>query len=185
MGRTGKYFAFEHVGVEPDFVCIAKSIAAGLPLSALTGKAELMDKVVAGSMGSTYGGNPVACAAALAVFDIFEEEGLLQRAVEIGERTAKRWRALQDGAGKGLVGDVRQVGGMVAVEFVKNGDPKQPNGDLAGAILTEARSRGLIMTTAGAYAQCLRSLVPLVISNDLLDEGLDIFEAAVEAAVKG
>ena len=185
MGRTGKYFAFEHAGVEPDFLCVAKSIAAGLPLSALTGKAELMDKVVAGSMGSTYGGNPVACAAALAVFKIFEEEGLLQRAAEIGERTAKRWRALSDGAGKGVIGDVRQVGGMVAVEFVKNGDPKLPNGDLAGAILTEARQRGLIMTTAGAYAQCLRSLVPLVISNELLDEGLDIFDAAVEAAVKG
>lgn len=185
MGRTGKYFAFEHSGVEPDFVCIAKSIAAGLPLSALTGKAELMDKVLAGSMGSTYGGNPIACAAALAVFDIFEEEGLLGRAVEIGERTAKRWRSLQDGAGKGVVGDVRQVGGMIAVEFSKNGDPMQPDGDFAGKVLAEARKRGLIMTTAGAYAQCLRSLVPLVISNDLLDEGLDIFDASVEAVLKG
>ncbi len=185
MGRTGKYFAFESAGVEPDFVCIAKSIAAGLPLSALTGKAELMDKVVAGSMGSTYGGNPVACAAALAVFDIFEEEGLLQRAVEIGERTAKRWRALQQGAGKGVMGDVRQVGGMVAVEFVKDGDPKQPNGEMAGKIQLEARERGLILTTAGAYAQCLRSLVPLVISDEMLEEGLDIFDAAVEAAAKG
>ncbi len=184
MGRTGKYFAFESAGVEPDFLCVAKSIAAGLPLSALVGKAELMDKVVPGSMGSTYGGNPVACAAALAVFDIFETEGLLQRATEIGERTAKRWNALK-AKHKNVIGDVRQVGGMVAVEFVKDGDAKQPNGDLAGAILTEARSRGLIMTTAGAYAQCLRSLVPLVISNDLLDEGLDIFDAAAEAALKG
>ncbi|WP_428409241.1 4-aminobutyrate--2-oxoglutarate transaminase [Hyphococcus sp.] len=184
MGRTGKYFAFESVGVEPDFLCVAKSIAAGLPLSALVGKAELMDKVVPGSMGSTYGGNPVACAAALAVFDIFETEGLLERAVEIGERTAKRWNALK-AKHKNVIGDVRQVGGMVAVEFVKDGDAKQPNGDLAGAILTEARQRGLIMTTAGAYAQCLRSLVPLVISNDLLDEGLDIFEEATEAAIKG
>ncbi|MEZ5894647.1 MAG: 4-aminobutyrate--2-oxoglutarate transaminase [Parvularculaceae bacterium] len=185
MGRTGKYFAFEHAGVEPDFICIAKSIAAGLPLSALTGKAELMDKVVPGSMGSTYGGNPVACAAALAVFQIFEEEGLLKRAVEIGERTAKRWRALQSGAGKGVIGDVRQVGGMIAVEFVKDGDMAKPDGDLAGKILAEARKRGLIMTTAGAYAQCLRSLVPLVISNELLDEGLDIFDASVEASLKG
>ena len=136
-------------------------------------------------MGSTYGGNPVACAAALAVFEIFEEEGLLQRAVEIGERTAKRWRALAESAGKGVIGDVRQVGGMIALEFVKDGDPKKPDGDLAGKVLVELRQRGLIMTTAGAYAQCLRSLVPLVISNELLDEGLDIFDGAVEAALKG
>ncbi|WP_411818104.1 4-aminobutyrate--2-oxoglutarate transaminase [Hyphococcus sp. DH-69] len=184
MGRTGKYFAFENAGVEPDFICIAKSIAAGLPLSALTGKAELMDKVVPGSMGSTYGGNPVACAAALAVFDIIEEEGLLKRALEIGEKTEKRWRELQNGVAKGVIGDVRRVGGMCAVEFVKDGDPSKPNGEVAAAILTEARSRGLIMTTAGAYAQCLRSLVPLVVSDELLDEGLDIFAGATEAALK-
>ncbi|WP_411820429.1 4-aminobutyrate--2-oxoglutarate transaminase [Hyphococcus formosus] len=184
MGRTGKYFAFENAGVEPDFICIAKSIAAGLPLSALTGKAELMDKVVPGSMGSTYGGNPVACAAALAVFDIIEEEGLLKRALEIGEKTEKRWRELQTGVAKGVIGDVRRVGGMCAVEFVKDGDPNKPNGEVAAAILTEARSRGLIMTTAGAYAQCLRSLVPLVVSDELLDEGLDIFADATEAALK-
>ncbi|MEO1136275.1 MAG: aspartate aminotransferase family protein, partial [Pseudomonadota bacterium] len=108
MGRTGKYFAFERAGVEPDFICVAKSIAAGLPLSALTGKADLIDKVVPGSMGSTYGGNPVACAAALAVFEIIEEEGLLRRAEEIGAHTEKRWRELQNGVGKGVVGDVRR-----------------------------------------------------------------------------
>ena len=185
MGRTGKYFAFEKAGVEPDFICVAKSIAAGLPLSALTGKAELMDKVMAGSMGSTYGGNPVACAAALAVFQVIEEEGLLARAEEIGAQTEARWKELQAGVGNGVIGDVRRVGGMMALEFVKDGDPKQPNGDVAGAILAEARSRGLIMTTAGAYAQCLRSLVPLVISDELLNEGLDIFADATEAVLKG
>ena len=185
MGRTGEYFAFENSGVEPDFICIAKSIAAGLPLSALTGKAELMDKVLAGSMGSTYGGNPVACAAALAVFDIIEEEGLLQRALEIGAKTEQRWKELQAGAGAGIMGDVRRVGGMCAIEFVKDGDPMSPNGEIAGKIQAEARERGLIMTTAGAYAQCLRSLVPLVISDDMLDEGLDIFADATEAVLKG
>jgi len=185
MGRTGKMFAFEKAGVEPDFICIAKSIAAGLPLSALTGKAELMDKVVPGSMGSTYGGNPVACAAALAVFEIFEEEGLLARAEEIGAKTEARWRELQNGVAKDVIGDVRRVGGMCALEFVKDGDPSKPNGDIAGKILLEARARGLIMTTAGAYAQCLRSLVPLVISDEMLDEGLDIFAEATEAALKG
>lgn len=185
MGRTGKYFAFDHAGVEPDFICVAKSIAAGLPLSALTGKADLMDKVLAGSMGSTYGGNPVACAAALAVFDIIEEEGLLARAEEIGAKTEARWRELQNGVASGVVGDVRRVGGMCAVEFVKDGDATAPNGELAGKILAEARQRGLIMTTAGAYAQCLRSLVPLVVSDTLLDEGLDIFADATEAVLKG
>jgi len=183
MGRTGKYFAFEKAGVEPDFICVAKSIAAGLPLSALTGKADLMDKVLAGSMGSTYGGNPVACAAALAVFDIIEEEGLLQRAEEIGAQTEKRWKELQAGIGKGVIGDVRRVGGMMALEFVKDGDATQPNGDVAAKILVEARSRGLIMTSAGAYAQCLRSLVPLVISDEMLNEGLDIFADATEAVL--
>ncbi len=184
MGRTGKYFAFDRAGVEPDFLCVAKSIAAGLPLSALTGKAELMDTVLAGSMGSTYGGNPVACAAALAVFKIIEEEGLLGRAEEIGAQTEKRWKELQAGAGKGVMGDVRRVGGMCAVEFVKDGDATKPNGDIAGKILLEARERGLIMTTAGAYAQCLRSLVPLVVSDEMLNEGLDIFAEATEAALK-
>ncbi|MEQ1929316.1 MAG: 4-aminobutyrate--2-oxoglutarate transaminase [Parvularculaceae bacterium] len=184
MGRTGKFFAIEHSGVEPDLICIAKSIAAGLPLSALTGKAELMDKIAQGGMGSTYGGNPVACAAALAVLDVFEEEGLLQRADEIGRRVRESWRALQLGAAKGHFGDVRQIGGMIAVECVKEGDPSKPNGDLAGKIQVEARDRGLILTTAGAHSQCLRCLVPLIISDRLLDEGLAIFAAATEAALK-
>ena len=184
MGRTGKMFAFEHSGVEPDLLCIAKSIAAGLPLSALTGKAHLMDDIAPGGMGSTYGGNPVACAAALAVLDIIEEEGLLERATVIGETISNRWRALQAGPAKTVFGDVRCVGGMTAVELVKDGDPRKPNGEMAGKILIEARKRGLIMTSAGAYAQCLRSLVPLVISDDLLNEGLDIFEEAAMAALE-
>jgi 4-aminobutyrate aminotransferase len=183
MGRTGKMFAFEHAGVEPDLLCVAKSIAAGLPLSALVGKAELMDKIAAGGMGSTYGGNPVACAAALAVLDIFEEENLLKRANEIGAKVAASWRVLQQGVAKGHFGDVRQVGGMIAVECVKDGDPMKPNGDLAAKIQAEARDRGLIMTTAGAYAQCLRCLVPLTISDKMLDEGLAIFAEATKASV--
>lgn len=183
MGRTGKMFAFEHAGVEPDLLCVAKSIAAGLPLSALVGKADLMDKIAAGGMGSTYGGNPVACAAALAVLDVMEEEKLLQRALTIGTKVAESWRTLQNGVAKGHFGDVRQVGGMIAVECVKDGDPTKPNGDLAGKIQTEARDRGLIMTTAGAYAQCLRCLVPLTITDKQLDEGLAIFAEATKAAI--
>ncbi|HBS31815.1 MAG TPA: 4-aminobutyrate--2-oxoglutarate transaminase, partial [Parvularcula sp.] len=138
MGRTGKMFAFEHASVEPDMICVAKSIAAGLPLSALIGKAELMDKIAAGGMGSTYGGNPVACAAALAVLDVFEEEGLLDRAQIIGEKVAANWRALATGVAKGHFGDVRQIGGMIAVECVKDGDANKPKGDLAAKIQTEA-----------------------------------------------
>ncbi|MBB5518675.1 4-aminobutyrate--2-oxoglutarate transaminase [Amphiplicatus metriothermophilus] len=184
MGRTGKMFAFEHSGVEPDMICIAKSIAAGLPLSALTGKAELMDKIAAGGMGSTYGGNPVACAAALAVLDVIEEEGLLARAEAIGRRVAESWRALQNGAARGVFGDVRQIGGMIAVECVSDGDPMKPNGEMAGKIQAEARDRGLILTTAGSHAQCLRCLTPLVITDELLDEGLSIFAEATEAAIK-
>ncbi|HBK91150.1 MAG TPA: 4-aminobutyrate--2-oxoglutarate transaminase [Parvularcula sp.] len=185
MGRTGKMFAFEHASVEPDMICVAKSIAAGLPLSALIGKAELMDKIAAGGMGSTYGGNPVACAAALAVLDVFEEEGLLDRAQIIGEKVAANWRALATGVAKGHFGDVRQIGGMIAVECVKDGDANKPNGDLAAKIQTEARDRGLILTTAGAYAQCLRCLVPLTISDAHLDEGLTIFAEATMAALAG
>jgi 4-aminobutyrate aminotransferase len=185
MGRTGKMFAFEHAEVEPDLLCVAKSIAAGLPLSALIGKAELMDKIAAGGMGSTYGGNPVACAAALAVLDVIEEEGLLKRAVEIGAKVAASWRSLQQGEAKGHFGDVRQFGGMIAVECVKDGDPLKPNADLASKIQTESRDRGLILTTAGAYAQCLRCLTPLTISDRLLDEGLAIFEEATRAAIAG
>ncbi|MEO0399477.1 MAG: 4-aminobutyrate--2-oxoglutarate transaminase [Pseudomonadota bacterium] len=181
MGRTGKMFAFEHSGVEPDMVCIAKSLAAGLPLSALTGKAELLDQIAPGGMGSTYGGNPVACAAALAVLDIMEEENLLARADIIGETVAARWRALQSEPGGEVIGDVRQVGGMIAVEFVKNGDPRQPDSAMAAKIMTEARDLGLIILTAGSQAQCLRCLVPLTISDALLGEGLDLFDAAARA----
>ncbi|MEL7015742.1 MAG: 4-aminobutyrate--2-oxoglutarate transaminase [Pseudomonadota bacterium] len=184
MGRTGKMFAFEHSGVEPDMICIAKSVAAGLPLSALTGKAALMDEIAPGGMGSTYGGNPVACAAALAVLDIFEEEGLLQRADEIGAQQEARWKELQAGVAKGTFGDVRRVGGMAAVEMVEDDDPHRPNAKAAGAILLAARERGLIMTTAGSHAQCLRSLVPLTISDRLLAEGLDIFADATQAALQ-
>ncbi|MGF1545165.1 MAG: 4-aminobutyrate--2-oxoglutarate transaminase [Parvularculaceae bacterium] len=183
MGRTGKMFAIEHAGVEPDLICLAKSIAAGLPLSALIGKADLVDEIAPGGMGSTYGGNPVACAAALAVLDVFEEEGLLERADVIGARVGACWRALQAGPAKGRFGDVRQFGGMIAVECAEDDDPHKPDPKLAGAIQLEARDRGLILTTAGSHAQCLRCLVPLTVSDAVLDEGLDFFDAATEAAL--
>ena len=135
-------------------------------------------------MGSTYGGNPVACAAALAVFEIFEEENLLARANQIGERVAASWRKLQVGVATDVFGDVRQFGGMIAVECVKDGNANAPNGEIAAKILLEARQRGLIITTAGAYAQCLRCLTPLVISDEMLDEGLEIFADAASSVLK-
>ena len=183
MGRTGKMFACEHSDLEPDLLCIAKSIAAGLPLSALTGKAELMDAIAPGGMGSTYGGNPIACAAALATLDVIEEEGLLQRAVEIGALIEGRWNAIKDSYGKGVFGDVRGIGGMNAVELVHDDDPSRPNAEVAGKILAAARAHGLIMTTAGSHAQCLRSLVPLVATDALIEEGLDLFEKAAKEAL--
>ena len=185
FARTGRMFAIERSGVEPDFLVCAKSIAGGLPLSAVIGKAELFDSIPAGRMGSTYGGNPVACAAALAVLDLIEEDGLIQRAEEIGARLEARWRGMQDGIGKGLFGDVRRVGAMAAVELVKDGDPAQPNGEAAAAIQGKARDKGLIFLTAGKKANVIRTHVPLVASDALIDEGLDLFEEAVRDVVEG
>ena len=125
----------------------------------------------------------LACAAALAVFEVFEEEGLLERADVIGRRVAADWKKLQSGVAAGVFGDVRQVGGMIAVECVKDGDPHKPWADMASRIQTEARDRGLILTTAGAYAQCLRCLTPLNIPMSVLDEGLSIFAEATKAAI--
>ncbi|WP_051881598.1 4-aminobutyrate--2-oxoglutarate transaminase [Parvularcula oceani] len=178
FARTGSMFAIEKSGVEPDFLICAKSIAGGLPLSAVIGKTDLFDQIAPGGMGSTYGGNPVACAAALAVLDVIEEEGLIERAEKIGAKIEARWTDIQNGVGKGVFGEVRRVGAMAAVELVQDGDPSKPNTDAAAAIQKEARDRGLIFLTAGRKAQVIRTHVPLTISDALLDEGLDIFEAA-------
>ncbi len=180
FARTGKMFAIEHSGVEPDFLVCAKSIAGGLPLSAIVGKAELFDSIPDGGMGSTYGGNPVACAAANAVLQLIEDEGLIERAEEIGARVEERWKSLQAGVGKGVFGDVRRVGAMCAVEMVEDGDHQKPNSAVAAAIQSTARNMGLIMLTAGKKAHVIRTHVPLVASNELIDEGLDIFEAATK-----
>ncbi|MEO1311624.1 MAG: 4-aminobutyrate--2-oxoglutarate transaminase [Pseudomonadota bacterium] len=180
--RTGRMFAMEHSGVEPDFLCIAKSIAAGLPLSAVIGRADEIDKVAAGAMGSTYGGNPVACAAALAVLDVIEEEGLVGRANKIGAEVEATMRGLMDDL-PGAIGDVRRLGGMAAMELSHDGDLKRPNSEAAPAIVAEARSRGLITTTAGSHAQVVRTLIPLTISDALLKEGLEILSDATRAVV--
>jgi 4-aminobutyrate aminotransferase-like enzyme len=180
FARTGTMFAIEQSGVEPDFLVCAKSIAGGFPLSAVIGKADLFDQIAPGGMGSTYGGNPVACAAALAVLDVIEQDGLLQRAEEIGARVEARWNELAQGVGKGTFGDVRRVGAMAAVEMVMDGDPNKPNAEAAAKIQGRARELGLITLTAGKKAQVIRTHVPLVASDALIDEGLDIFAQATK-----
>ncbi len=185
FARTGKMFAIEHSGVEPDFLVCAKSIAGGMPLSAVIGRADLFDQIDPGGMGSTYGGNPISCAAALAVLDVIEEEGLIARAEEIGAKLEARWLEMQKGVAKGLFGDVRRVGAMAAVEIVTDGDAGKPNGAAAADIQTRSRDNGLIFLTAGKKANVIRTHVPLVASDAIIDEGLDILEAAVKAHIAG
>ena len=173
FGRTGKMFAIEHAGVEPDVMCLAKSVAAGLPLAAVVGKADIMDAPSPGGLGGTYAGNPLACAAALAVLDVFEEERLVERAVHIGERCGAALRALQQRYPK-WIGDVRGRGAMLAMEFVDAGGAEP----VTKRIVAKARERGLLLLTAGANSSAIRILVPLVVNDAELDEGLKRLSAA-------
>lgn len=179
FGRTGRMFATEHVSVTPDLIVLAKSLAAGLPLAAVVGRADLMDAPLPGGLGGTYGGNPVACAAALAVLDIFEREGLVERAQHLGQVAITRMRAWQERFP--LIGDVRGQGAMVAVELVRDRTTKAPASAEAAAILAEARARGLLIIKAGLYDNVIRLLMPLVTTDEEMAEGLDILEAAIEA----
>ncbi|MGQ9700532.1 MAG: 4-aminobutyrate--2-oxoglutarate transaminase [Candidatus Bipolaricaulaceae bacterium] len=178
VGRTGKFFACEHFGVEPDLITVAKSIAAGFPLSAVIGKTEIMDAPIPGAIGSTYGGNPVACSAALAVLDIIEEEGLLERATKIGEiLKSELERMAQEYP---FVGEVRGLGAMVGVELVKDRTTKEPASELTKAIQMESLKHGLIFATAGLYGNVIRFLLPLTTPEEALREGLAILEASFQ-----
>jgi 4-aminobutyrate aminotransferase/(S)-3-amino-2-methylpropionate transaminase len=173
--RTGRVFAMEHFGVEPDLMVVAKSIAAGLPLSGVLGRAEIMDAPGDSAVGGTYVGNPVAIAAAHAVLDVIAEEGLADRAVELGETIRARmesWRARFD-----AVQDVRGLGAMLALEFGRDG---MPDPDTATAVAEAAARRGLLLLKAGIHSNCIRVLVPLVISDGELDEALGVWEQALE-----
>jgi 4-aminobutyrate aminotransferase/(S)-3-amino-2-methylpropionate transaminase len=181
FGRTGRMFACDHYGVEPDLLVSAKSLAAGLPLSAVTGRAEIMDRPVAGGLGGTYAGNPVACAAALEAVRLLEEGNLLERARAIGEATRRRFRAMAEK--HRLLGDVRGIGAMNAVELVKDRATRQPAKDEAGAVSKRCYENGLLTITAGTYGNVLRTLMPLTISDEELEEGLDILEGAIASAV--
>jgi 4-aminobutyrate aminotransferase/(S)-3-amino-2-methylpropionate transaminase len=180
FGRTGRFFAIEHFGVEPDLITVAKSIAMGLPLSGVLGRAEIMDAPLPGGVGGTYVGNPVAIAAALAVLDVIDEEGLVERSAAIGESMRSRLESWQ--ARWPQIGDVRGLGGMLAVELVQDED-KVPATELASRVVAEAMARGLLLLKAGVAGNCIRVLVPLVISDGELEEALDVWEAALEAAL--
>jgi 4-aminobutyrate aminotransferase/(S)-3-amino-2-methylpropionate transaminase len=177
MGRAGRWFAIEDEGVVPDIVLSAKSLGGGLPISAVTGRVELMDSVHVGGLGGTYGGNPVAAAAALAVLDKIEAERLLDRSRAVGETIDGRLRALQDRFG--VVGDVRGRGAMRAMELVADRATKEPlDGATMNALARSALERGVIVLTAGTYGNVVRLLPPITIDDDLLDEGLDLLEEA-------
>ncbi|HET9674384.1 MAG TPA: 4-aminobutyrate--2-oxoglutarate transaminase [Gaiellaceae bacterium] len=181
FGRTGKMFAIEHYGVEPDLMTVAKSIAGGLPLSGVLGKAAIMDAPPDSAIGGTYVGNPVAQAAALAVLEVFEEEGLLERSQLIGERIRERMVSWQERFEQ--IGDVRGLGAMLAIEFVTDRDTKDPNAALATAVVEGAIERGLLLLKSGIYSNCIRVLCPLVLTDAELDEALDVWEDALQHAV--
>jgi len=184
MGRTGKMFAMEHYGVAADLTCIGKSIGGGLPLSGIVGKADIVDSVPPGGLGGTFGGNPVACAAALAVLDVMEDEGLLQAGGAIGEQIDARLQALARKNSLDFIGDVRGLGCMNCIEIVKGRGAHEPDGDLTARIAAIALEKGLILVTAGPTRNVIRILVPLTAPKSLIDEGLDILEAALDEAAR-
>jgi 4-aminobutyrate aminotransferase / (S)-3-amino-2-methylpropionate transaminase / 5-aminovalerate transaminase len=181
FARTGRMFAMEHFGVEPDLITVAKSIAGGLPLSGVIGKAAIMDAPHEGAIGGTYVGNPVALAAAVAVLDVIEQESLVERAVALGDQIRARmldWQRRWD-----RIGDVRGLGAMLAIELVEDPGSRQPAAALATAVIDAALGNGLLLLKAGVHGNCIRVLCPLVISDGELDEALDAWERALETTL--
>ena len=172
IGRTGAMFAMEHFDVAADLTTVAKSLAAGMPLSAVVGKKEIMDAVHPSGIGGTYGGNPVACAAALAVMDVFREEDLLSRARALGDRLQTALEGFRKDCE--IVGDVRGLGPMMAMELVKDREKKTPATEEAKALANYCYDRGLILLVCGAHGNVIRLLMPLVVTEDQLDKGLEI-----------
>jgi 4-aminobutyrate aminotransferase / (S)-3-amino-2-methylpropionate transaminase / 5-aminovalerate transaminase len=181
VARTGRFFAMEHYGVEPDLLLTAKSIAAGLPLSAVVGRAAIMDAPGNSAIGGTYVGNPVAQAAAVAVLDVVEDEGLVERSAAIGETIRARMTDWQSRFH--AVGDVRGLGAMMAIELVGDRETLEPASELVTAVIDQALARGLLLLKAGTYGNVIRVLVPLVIADAELDEALDAWEEALEAVL--
>jgi 4-aminobutyrate aminotransferase / (S)-3-amino-2-methylpropionate transaminase / 5-aminovalerate transaminase len=179
-GRTGRFLAGEHFGFEPDLVLLAKSLASGYPLSAVVGSKEVMDAPGPSAIGGTYVGNPVACAAANAVLDVIEEEGLVERAEIVGKTIRARWDDLSDEIEE--IGEVRGVGAMIGVEFVKDRETKEPNPPFLSALMRGTQERGVVTVSCGIYHNVLRHLVPLVITDEQLEEGLDVLADSALAA---
>lgn len=173
-GRTGTFFAMEQMGVAADLTTFAKSIAGGFPLAGVCGKAEYMDAIAPGGLGGTYAGSPIACAAALAVMDVFEEEHLLDRCKAVGERLVTGLKAIQKKYP--VIGEVRALGAMIAVELFENGDTHKPNAAAVAQVVAKARDKGLILLSCGTYGNVLRVLVPLTSPDEQLDKGLAIIE---------
>jgi 4-aminobutyrate aminotransferase/4-aminobutyrate aminotransferase/(S)-3-amino-2-methylpropionate transaminase len=171
VGRTGPVWAIEHYGVEPDLMVTGKSLGGGLPLAGVTGRADVMDAVPPGGLGGTFGGNPLACAAAAAVLNAVRSEGFRRRAEEVGERVRTRLEDLV--AQSHLLGEVRGLGPMLAIEFVET------TPDLAQAVTAAARKRGLVLLSCGIYGNVVRILVPLSIDDALLGRGLDLLEESL------
>ena len=180
FGRTGKLFASEHYGLVPDIIITAKSLAGGLPLAAVTGRADVLEAPHVGGLGGTYGGNPLACAAALAVLDAMEEERIPARAQRTGDRIKARFREWADEYP--CIGDVRGLGAMVAMELVTDRQTRTPDKAVTARILAGALARGLVLLSAGTYGNVIRVLAPLTADESLIDEGLTVFGAALEAA---
>lgn len=183
FGRTGRLFACDHHGLVPDLIVTGKSLAGGLPLAAVTGRAELMDAVHPGGLGGTYGGNPLACAAALAVLEVMERDRLPDRAQAIGAMIRARCCDLANRYP--AVGDVRGLGAMVAMELVVDRESWKPDKGLAQRVQSEALARGLVLLTCGTFGNVIRFLVPLTVDDAVLAEGLDVLEEAVGAAIAG
>jgi 4-aminobutyrate aminotransferase / (S)-3-amino-2-methylpropionate transaminase / 5-aminovalerate transaminase len=179
-GRTGSFLASDHFGFEPDIVLLAKALASGYPLSAVIGPREVMDAPGPSAIGGTYVGNPVACAAAIAVLKVIEEEGLLERADQVGKAIRSRWEQIADQVEE--VGEIRGIGAMIGVEFVMDRQTREPNQAYLGTFVQEAMSRGAITVSCGVYHNVLRYLIPLVITDAELEEGLDVMAESAQVA---
>lgn len=178
IARTGKLFAMEHSGVAADLTTLAKGLGGGFPVAAVVGRAEVMDALGPGGLGSTYAGSPLACEAALAVLDVVERENLCARAATLGAHIQARLRTLAET--HDCIGDVRGLGAMVALEFCHARDPQRPAPELTKAVISEAAARGLLLLSCGTYGNVLRLMVPLTIEEAILAEGLDLLAAAIE-----
>ncbi|MHB1038901.1 MAG: 4-aminobutyrate--2-oxoglutarate transaminase [Desulfobacteria bacterium] len=178
MGRTGKLFAIDHWGMAPDIILLAKSLAGGLPLSAVTGRAELMNKPHAGGLGGTFSGNPICCRAALAVLEIFREDGLLARAEALGEKIRARFEELRNRFE--IVGDVRGKGPMMAIELVRDRKTKTPASEETKKLVRICYEKGLVLISAGNFGNVIRTLMPLVITDEQFDRGFDILASGME-----